>query len=159
MRRSIAVLAVLVAAPALAFAQEVAPEEVAFTEHGEVEASLSGAPGVPENGAAVMGDRARGNCVACHQVGALAEVPWHGEVGPPLDGAAGRWSEAELRGILANPKLMFPGTIMPAFYKTSGFVRPGDGFTGKAAEGELAPLLTAQEIEDVVAYLMTLEDG
>ena len=47
---------------------------------------------------------------------------------------------------------------MPAFYKTEGFVRPGNGFTGKAAEGALDPLLTAQEIEDVVAYLMTLKE-
>lgn len=65
---------------------------------------------------------------------------------------------AELRGILANPKLTYEGTIMPAFYRTSGFIRPGDAYTGKAAQGELAPLLTAQEIEDVVAYLLTLKD-
>ena len=48
---------------------------------------------------------------------------------------------------------------MPAFYKTTGFERPGDGYSGKAAQGELAPILTAQEIEDVVAFLKTLKDG
>jgi sulfur-oxidizing protein SoxX len=79
-------------------------------------------------------------------------------VGPELDGVADRWTEAELRGIVANAKEMFPETIMPSFYKTSGFVRPGNAYTGKAAEGELEPLLNAQQIEDVVAYLLTLKE-
>ncbi|GAD57453.1 sulfur oxidation protein SoxX [Limimaricola cinnabarinus LL-001] len=54
--------------------------------------------------------------------------------------------------------MTFPGTIMPAFYKTTGFIRPGDGFTGKAGTEPLDPLLTAQQVEDVVAYLMTLRE-
>ena len=62
-------------------------------------------------------------------------------------------------GIVANPKMTFEGTVMPAFYKTSGFTRPGDGYTGKAAQGEIEPILSAQEIEDVVAFLMTLQDS
>ena len=60
---------------------------------------------------------------------------------------------------MANAKAMFEGTMMPSFYKTEGFIRVGDAYTGKAAEGEVAPLLTAQEVEDVVAYLMTLKDN
>ncbi len=75
-----------------------------------------------------------------------------------LDGAGDRWSEAELRGIVANAKMMFEGTMMPAFYKTEGFTRPGDAYTGKAPEGDLPPLLSAQQIEDVVAYLATLKE-
>ncbi|MDH5452562.1 MAG: c-type cytochrome, partial [Paracoccaceae bacterium] len=68
-------------------------------------------------------------------------------------------SEAELRGIVANSKMTFEDSMMPSFYKTKGYIRPGDAFTGKAAEGdELPPLLTAQQIEDVVAYLMTLKE-
>jgi sulfur-oxidizing protein SoxX len=47
---------------------------------------------------------------------------------------------------------------MPSFYRTEGFVRVGDAYTGKAPEGEVAPLLTAQEVEDVVSYLLTLKD-
>ena len=78
--------------------------------------------------------------------------------GPALDGVADRWSEAELRGIVANAKNWFPDTMMPAFYKTEGFIRLGNGYTGKAHEGDVAPLLTAQEIEDVVAFLMTLKE-
>ena len=74
-----------------------------------------------------------------------------------LDGVGSRWNEAELRGIVANAKLMYEGTIMPAFYKVDGFTRPGNGYTGKAAE-TLEPILSAQQIEDVVAFLMTLKD-
>ncbi len=47
--------------------------------------------------------------------------------------------------------------MMPSFYKTEGFIRIGDAYTGKAAQGDVAPLLTAQEIEDVVSFLMTLK--
>lgn len=75
-----------------------------------------------------------------------------------LDGVGGYRSAEELRGIVANAKMTFEGTVMPAFYKTSGFIRPGDGYTGKAAQGPLEPILSAQDVEDVVAFLMTLQD-
>ncbi len=138
-----------------AIADVVAPTDVVF-EDGAVEASLSGVAGNPENGAVLM-NKGAGNCIACHAVDALSDLPFHGEVGPPLDGAGERWSEAELRGIVANAKIMFEGTMMPSFYKTEGFIRVGDAYTGKAAKGDVAPLLTAQEIEDVVSFLMTLK--
>ncbi len=57
-----------------------------------------------------------------------------------------------------NAKLIFEGTVMPAFYKSSGFIRPGEAFTMKPAAEPLPTLLTAQQVEDVVAYLMTLKD-
>ena len=152
-----AALSVLVAGAATG--GEIAPKDVAFDDYGAVEASLTGVPGDAANGAAVLANRGKGNCVACHAVTALADVPFHGEVGPSLDGTGSRWSEAELRGLIANAKMTFDGTVMPAFYKTSGYIRPGNAFTGKAAETpELPPLLTAQEVEDVVAFLMTLKD-
>jgi len=81
----------------------------------------------------------------------MAEESFHGEVGPPMDGVADRWTEAELRGIVTNSKMMFEGTIMPAFYVDSGYTRPLDDFAGKS-------ILTAQQVEDVVAYLMTLKE-
>ena len=61
------------------------------------------------------------------------------------------WSEAELRGIVSNSKMMFEGTIMPAFYIDSGYTRPLDDFAGQS-------ILTAQQVEDVVAYLLTLKE-
>ena len=141
-----------------AIANPVTPGEVQFDEYGAIEASLSGAEGDAANGAKLMVNRGKGNCVACHAVTALNDAPFHGEVGPTLDGIGEYRSAEELRGIVANAKMMFEGTVMPAFYKTSGFIRPGNGYTGKGAkEEDLTPILTAQEIEDVVAFLMTLK--
>ena len=139
-------------------AEEVAPTAVNYID-GTVAQSLSGKAGDPANGRIIVGDKRQGNCVACHMVSDLADVPFHGEIGPMLDGAGDRWSEAELRGIVANAKIMFEGSMMPAFYKTEGFTRPGNAYTGKAADPEsFGPLLSAQQIEDVVAYLVTLKD-
>ena len=56
-----------------------------------------------------MAIRALGNCVACHAVSRMSDVPFQGEVGPSLDGAADRWDEAQLRGIVANAKMIFDG--------------------------------------------------
>lgn len=140
-----------------AMAAAVGPNEVKY-EDGAIAGSLTGAAGDAAGGAAVAGNKSLGNCVACHQVDALSDVPWHGEIGPSLDGVADRWSEAEVRGIVANAKVMFDGTIMPSFYKTGPYVRPGDAFSGDAAQGDLPPLLTAQQVEDVVAFLMTLKE-
>lgn len=142
-----------------ATADVVAPQDVALDEYGAVAASLTGTAGDPAEGRKVFSSRSMGNCVACHTVTEMIEdVQWHGNVGPSLDGVADRWSEADLRGIVVNAKNVYEGTIMPAFYKTSGYVRPGDAFTTKPAQEPLPPLLTAQQIEDVVAYLMTLKD-
>jgi sulfur-oxidizing protein SoxX len=147
----------LVCAATTAVVAETTPNDVMFGEYGQVEMSLTGTPGDPEAGREVMITRGLGNCIACHQVTALADYPFHGEVGPTLDGVATRWNEADLRGIVSNAKMTFPGSVMPAFYKTDGFIRPGNAYTGRAAEGDLDPLLSAQQIEDVVAYLMTLD--
>ncbi|MEO0360180.1 MAG: sulfur oxidation c-type cytochrome SoxX [Pseudomonadota bacterium] len=155
-RMGCAALAAFVSASALS-ASEVEPTAVSY-EDGAVASSLSGAPGDPENGRMIVGSKQFGNCVACHEVGDLADVPFHGEIGPPLDGAGDRWTEAELRGIVANAKMTFEDTMMPAFYKTEGFVRPGNAYTGEAADETFGPILTAQQIEDVVAYLSTLKD-
>jgi sulfur-oxidizing protein SoxX len=148
------VVALSVAAPV---ASETAPKDVTYVD-GAIEASLSGSPGDPAKGVKVMTTAAQGNCVACHVVGALPDVQFPGNIAPPLDGVAGRWSEAQLRGIVANAKMTFDGTFMPAFYKTEGFIRPGAAYSGKAPEGALPPILTAQQIEDVIAYLVTLKE-
>jgi sulfur-oxidizing protein SoxX len=143
-----------------AIADPVKPGNVTYDDYGAVQDSLSGAAGDAEAGAKIMVNRGLGNCVACHAVTALNNAPFHGDVGPTLDGIGGFRTEEELRGIVANAKMTFEGTVMPAFYKTSGFIRVGDGYTGKAAKpDEVMPILSAQEIEDVVAFLMTLKDS
>lgn len=133
------------------------PTAVSYTD-GAVEQSLTGTEGDAENGRLIVGDKGQGNCVACHQVSDLSDVPFQGEIGPMLDGAGARWSEGQLRGIVANAKMMFDGSMMPSFYKTEGFTRPGNAYTGKAADDSFGPLLSAQEVEDVVAYLVTLKE-
>ena len=138
-------------------AAEIEPTAVSF-EDGAVSQSLSAVAGDAAAGREIVGSKKLGNCIACHQVTDLEDVPFHGEIGPPLDGAGERWSEAELRGIVANAKMTFEDTMMPSFYKTEGFIRPGKAYTGKAADDTFGPILTAQQIEDVVAYLTTLKE-
>ena len=99
----------------------------------------------------MFANRKLGNCLACHQNEDLRAEPFHGEVGPMMDGAGDRWSEAELRGIVVNSKMMFDGTIMPSFYRTTNGARPLDKFAGKT-------ILSAEQVEDVVAYLLTLKE-
>lgn len=140
-----------------AFAEAVKPTDVVFVD-GAVETSLSGVAGDPAVGAEIM-NKGAGNCIACHQVSALSHLAFHGEIGPPLDGVADRWTVPELRGIVANAKVMFDGSLMPSFYRTEGFIRLGDAYTGEAhGDGEVQPLLTAQQVEDVVAFLVTLKE-
>jgi sulfur-oxidizing protein SoxX len=150
MKRALGVAAAIAMMTAPAFAGETAPTDVVFSD-GVVEASLTGQAGDPVAGRAVFANRKQGNCLACHANSDLSEESFHGEVGPLMDGVAGRWSEAELRGIVSNAKMTFDGTMMPAFYIDSGYERPLEDFAGKS-------ILTAQQVEDVVAYLMTLKD-
>lgn len=157
MKRQIAIGMMMSLAAATAFA-ETAPGDVTFAE-GAVAQSLTGQPGDAAEGAKVMSNRALGNCVACHTLSAMPDVAFQGNVGPTLDGAADRWDEAHLRGIVSNAKMTFDGTVMPAFYKNSGYIRPGEDYTGKAADpAALKPILTAQQVEDIVAYLLTLKE-
>lgn len=130
---------------------ETPPSEVNFQD-GVVAESLTGQPGDPEQGRELFAARKLGNCLACHRNSDLDEEQFHGEVGPPLDGVGDRWSAEELRAIVVNAKQVFGDqTIMPAFYRTDGFFRPLDKFEGKT-------ILEAQQIEDVVAYLLTLKE-
>lgn len=112
--------------------------------------SLSGKPGDPVNGRKVAINRKKGNCLACHKM-PIPEQQFHGEVGPELEGVASRYSVGELRLRVVDPKVLNEATIMPAFYKSKGFHRVLKGFEGKS-------ILTAQEVEDIVAYLATLKD-
>lgn len=157
MTRTILIATALAAWLALPATAEVPPTSVVFQD-GAIGTPLIGTPGDPASGMTVATTAALGNCVACHQIGTLPDVHFQGNIAPPLDGVAERYSEAELRGIVVNAKMMFEDSFMPAFYKTEGFIRPGGGYTGKAPEGDLPPILTSQQIEDVVAFLVTLKE-
>ncbi len=134
----------------MASAGVVAPNDVVFESDGAVSQSLTGVPGDPANGRKVFAHRKKGNCLACHKNSDLSEQQFHGEIGPELDGVAERYDEAHLRGILVNSKKTFEGSIMPSFYRLENGARTMKKFQGKT-------ILTAQEVEDVLAYLMTLK--
>ncbi len=158
MKRQMLLAAGIALAATSAQADVIAPDDVVMNEYGEIAESLTGQPGDPARGLEILVSRSEGNCIACHQATALEEYPWHGEVGPSFDGVGARWDEAALRGIIVNADNMFPDSVMPSFYRVSGYTRPGNAFTGNAPEGPLDPLLSAQDVEDVVAFLMTLTE-
>jgi len=136
---------------------ETAPTAVTYAE-GAIESSLTGQAGDAAAGKKVMTTASLGNCVACHQIGTIPEADFQGDIAPPLDGVADRYTEAQLRGLVANAKMTFEGSFMPAFFKTEGFIRPGAAYSGKAPTEALPPILTAQQVEDVVAYLITMKE-
>ena len=150
MKRTITAVSVVFLGISSAYADITAPNDVSF-EDGAVAVSVTCTGGSAESGRAVFQNRKQGNCLACHVNSDAADAPFHGEVGPSLDGAGDRWSEAELRGIVTNSKLTFEDTIMPAFYIESGYNRPLEKFAGKS-------ILSAEQVEDVVSYQLTLKE-
>jgi L-cysteine S-thiosulfotransferase len=116
-----------------------------------IPAPLTGRPGDPQEGRKVVAGRRLGNCLSCHEIDALRAEEFHGDVGPALDGVAGRWDTGTLRMIVVNAKKVFgEETVMPAFYRVDGLNRVRPEFLGK-------PILTARQVEDVVAFLATLK--
>lgn len=116
-----------------------------------VEQSLTGTPGDPAAGREVFANRKLGNCLACHANQDLKEQLFHGDVGPALDGAGTRWSEGQLRSIVINAKTLFSDeTVMPGFYSLDVGEDVRKDLVGKT-------ILSAQQVEDVVAYLATLK--
>ena len=110
--------------------------------------SLTGQPGDPANGRKLAINRKQGNCLACHVL-PIPEQAFHGNVGPDLSEIASNMSEGEIRLRIVDPKIVNSATIMPAFYRNEGFERVLKKFQGKT-------MLSAQQVEDIVAYLMTL---
>jgi sulfur-oxidizing protein SoxX len=107
------------------------------------------AAGDPARGRALVIARESANCVLCHTVPDPA-VRFAGDVGPSLAGVGSRFSEAQLRLRVADNLRVNPMTVMPSYYKVDGLDRVASAYAGK-------PVLTAQEVEDVVAWLVTLK--
>jgi sulfur-oxidizing protein SoxX len=116
--------------------------------NGAIPEPLTAQPGDPEGGRRVVLDRNGGDCLVCHAM-PLPQRQFHGTVGPPLDGIGSRASAGVLRLRLVDPKAINPETIMPAYYKVEGLHRVLERYRDR-------PILTAQQIEDVIAYLRTL---
>ncbi len=113
-----------------------------------IPASLTGAKGDPARGRAIVANRQVGLCLLCH-TGPFPEERFQGNLAPDLREAA-RLSEAEIRLRIVDPARANPKTIMPAYYRTEGLTRVAPGYRGK-------PVLSAEQIEDVVAYLLSLK--
>jgi sulfur-oxidizing protein SoxX len=115
-----------------------------------IPASLTGAPGDAARGRAIVLDRQRGLCLLCHR-GPFPEERFQGDLAPSLAGAGARLTPGQLRLRLVDGQRLNPDTIMPSYYSLEGLRRVGRAWQGKT-------VLSAEEIEDVVAFLATLRD-
>ena len=89
-------------------------------------------------------------CILCHS-GPFPEEKFQGDLAPSLSGSGSRWSEAQLRLRLVNASRLNPATIMPSYYRVEGLDRVAPAWRGK-------PIVSAEQIEDIVAYLATLRE-
>jgi sulfur-oxidizing protein SoxX len=111
---------------------------------------LTGTPGDAARGRAIVANRNVGLCLLCHS-GPFPEERFQGNLSPSLAGAGGRWSEGQLRLRIVDAARLNPDTIMPPYYRLDHLQRVAKPFAGKT-------ILTAEQIEDVVAYLATLKE-
>jgi sulfur-oxidizing protein SoxX len=111
--------------------------------------SLTGMPGDATRGRALVLERSS-TCILCHS-GPFPETKFQGDLAPSLKGAGSRWSEGQLRLRLVDASRLNPTTIMPSYYRVEGLVRVSQAWRGK-------PILSAEQIEDIVAYLASLRE-
>ena len=135
----------VVCLPAFATAQTSQYEVVGDA----IPTSLTGTAGDATKGRSIVANRQVGLCLLCHS-GPLPEERFQGNLAPSLSGAGSRWSEGQLRLRLTDSRRLNPESIMPAYYRTEGLTQVAKNLQGQ-------PLLAAQQIEDVLAYLMTLK--
>jgi len=141
----------LLVTPALAEQRQL-PEDYCHWQSDAfaIERPLCGLHGDPGRGRVLAADSDAGNCLACHRM-PIPEEGFQGTIGPPLNGVGARYSEAQLRLRIVDEQQVNPLTIMPGFYRDPRKAhRVADGFWGKT-------LLDAQQVEDIVAYLVTLK--
>ena len=134
------------AVPVTAAAEGLVPYQIVADGIPE---SLTGAPGDAAQGRKLVLDRSS-TCILCHS-GPLPETRFQGDLAPDLAGSGTRWRVDQLRLRLVHASHFNPDTIMPSYYRIDGLIRVGKNWTGK-------PILTATQIEDIVAYLATLRD-
>jgi sulfur-oxidizing protein SoxX len=115
-----------------------------------IEAPLDGLRGDAVRGRAIVADRGRGLCLLCHS-GPFPEVRFQGDLAPDLAGAGSRWTEAQLRLRIVDGRRLDPASIMPAYHHSERLERVAPALRGR-------PILDAQQVEDVVAFLVTLRD-
>jgi sulfur-oxidizing protein SoxX len=127
----------------------MASAQAAMVTGDAVVQSLTGSAGDPARGRAIIADRQKGFCLLCHG-GPFPEEPLQGNLAPSLEGAGSRWNEGQLRLRLMDNKRVNPESIMPAYHRIEGLNRVGATWRDR-------PILSAAEIEDVLAFLMGLK--
>lgn len=142
-------LAASLATGAAAVQAQVAPTDVQVMGDA-IPRALAEAPGDAARGRAIVANRSVGLCLLCHS-GPFPEERFQGTLAPSLAGAGARWTPAQLRLRLVDGSRLNPDTIMPSYYRTAGLQRVAKAFEDKT-------ILTAQQIEDVVAWLATLKE-
>lgn len=100
-------------------------------------------------GRAIIASRQTGLCLLCHS-GPFSEERFQGNLAPDLGVSVQHLSPAQLRARMVDPSRFNPNTIMPSYYRTEGLNRVSPKFQGET-------LLSAQEIEDVIAFLVSLK--
>jgi L-cysteine S-thiosulfotransferase len=145
----LAALGFLLGTAGFAMAAEVGRLAPFQREGDGIVSPLDGRTGDAGRGLAIVLDRAVGNCLICHHVPVEAE-PFQGELGPDLAGVGLRLSAAQIRLRLVDENLLNPATMMPPYYRVDNLKRVAPVYEGK-------PNLTAQQIEDVVAWLSSLK--
>jgi sulfur-oxidizing protein SoxX len=138
----------LLAALGQAQAQAPAPAAVFRVVGDAIPEPLTEQPGDPLRGRAIVVNRQAGLCLLCH-TGPFPEERFQGNLAPDLAGAGQRWSVAQLRLRMVDARSLNADTIMPSYHRTEGLLRVPVALAG-------APLLAAQQIEDVVAFLALL---
>jgi sulfur-oxidizing protein SoxX len=116
---------------------------------GGIATALTPQAGDSIRGRALVANRQLSMCLLCHQA-PIAEARFQGDVSTSLAGVGLRWTAAQLRLRLVNPRLLTPDSVMPAYYRVEGLKRVSGGWRDK-------PLLDAQQIEDIIAWLQTLQ--
>ncbi|WOB08708.1 sulfur oxidation c-type cytochrome SoxX [Piscinibacter gummiphilus] len=119
------------------------------TPPGDTLAPLTATPGDAVRGRALAASREKGLCLLCHTA-PIPEDRFQGTLAPDLAGVGSRYSAGELRARVVDARRFNPETIMPAYHRSEGLTRVAPALRGKT-------LLTAQEVEDVVAWLGTLK--
>jgi L-cysteine S-thiosulfotransferase len=137
----------LVAALCMGMPVGLAAQQAVF-EGDAVPAPLSASPGDAARGKAMFVQREKGHCILCHAL-PDPEVHFAGNLGPALAGVGSRLSAAQMRGRIVDPTRHDPDTVMPAYFRTGNLSRVARPYAGRT-------VLVAQDIEDVVAYLLTL---
>ena len=139
---ALATAALLILAPARATSQTTASDAM--------DQPLTNVPGDAKRGREIVASRQTGLCLLCHS-GPFPDAHLQGNLASNLAGAGSRWSAAQLRARIVDARSVNPDSLMPAMHKIQG-----DADVGRAWRGK--PVLDAQQVEDVVAFLQTLRE-